>query len=400
LHSNNPRITIVGAGASGCFCAAQLHEALPGADVRIMEAGKRPLAKLALTGGGRCNITNDFSQVRSLDEVYPRGTSLMKRAMASFSSSDILRWFRSRGVEFVTEEAGRIFPASQDAMQIVRTLLKALDGVQVNCNCRVDAMPEDADVVVVTSGGGPGMDLLKTLPVDIVSPVPSLFSFNLSDEARSGRSKLTALMGTSLPVSLSIPSTRFRSEGNMLITDWGISGPAALRLSSYAARYLAEQDYSSPILIRWMTIPEDEIRAALTAFKHENKKKFLKSVHPEGMSARLWEYLLDRSGLRADMLWAELGSKGMNRLVQTLLSDSYFINGKTRFRDEFVTYGGVDLSSINLKTLECKQREGLFFAGEVLDVDAVTGGFNLQAAWSTAHIVAKTIISRYDTQNL
>lgn len=395
---NNKTITIVGAGASGCFCAAQLHEALPGADIRIIEAGPRPMAKLAVTGGGRCNISNTFEEVRSLDEVYPRGTNLMKRALAEYPAGQVLDWFRRRGVEFVTEDGGRIFPASMDAGEIVRTLLGALDGVRIECNTRVEKL-DDSAFTVITTGGGRGMEILRNLPVEIVQPVPSLFTFNLSDTEAGERSLLCTLMGTSTKAVLSIPCTRFRSEGDLLITDWGLSGPAALRLSSYAARHLAGNGYRSPLIIRWMSRTEEEIRMLISGIGEANPRKMIKSVHPDGISIRLWEYLLQRSGLREGMVWSELGSRGLNRLVQVILADDYYISGKTRFRDEFVSCGGVSLSSVNMKTLECKERAGVFFAGEVLDVDAVTGGFNLQAAWSTAHIVAKTIINRYDTQD-
>ena len=396
---NNKTITIVGAGASGCFCAAQLHEALPGADIRIIEAGPRPMAKLAITGGGRCNISNNFESIRSLEEVYPRGANFMKRALAEFPPEHLLDWFRKRGVEFITEDGGRIFPASQDAREIVRVLLKAITGVRIDCNCRLDSLPEDSGFIVVTTGGGKGMEILGDLPVKIVPPVPSLFTFNLSDTPDGNRSSLCTLMGTSCEAGLSIPGTKFHSEGDLLVTDWGLSGPAALRLSSYAARHLAEHQYRSPVTVRWMNCPEETLRTMITGIKERNPRKMLKSVHPEGLSARLWEYLLKQSGLRDDMLWAELGSKGLNKLVQVILADNYYISGKTRFRDEFVSCGGVSLSSVNIKTLESKEREGLFFAGEILDIDAVTGGFNLQAAWSTAYIVAKTIINRYDTQD-
>ena len=356
------------------------------------------MAKLAVTGGGRCNISNTFEEVRSLEEVYPRGSRLMKRALAEFSPEMLLDWFRKRGVNFVTEEGGRIFPSSQDAGEIVRTLLGALDGVRIECNTMVEN-PGDSAFTVITTGGGKGMDILKNLPVEIEQPVPSLFTFNLSDSPQGGRSRLCSLMGTSSEAVLSVPGTSFRSEGDLLITDWGLSGPAALRLSSHAARHLADCGYKSPLQIRWINLPEDGLRAAINAVKTANPRKMMKSVHPEGISSRLWVYLLDRAGIREGMVWAELGSKGLNRLVQTILADNYYISGKTRFRDEFVSCGGVSLSSVNLKTLECKERAGLFFAGEVLDVDALTGGFNLQAAWSTAHIVAKTIINRYDTQD-
>ena len=322
----------------------------------------------------------------------------MKRALAEFSYRNTLEWFERRGVRFVVEDGGRIFPASQDAREIVDVLLASLQGVRVEGNCRVSALP-DSDAVVLTTGGGPGMDILKSVPVETVPPVPSLFSFNISDTPEGGRSGITSLMGLSQDVILSIPGTKMRSEGSLLITDWGFSGPAALRLSSYAARHLAECGYNSPVMVRWSRENESAVSKELSDIKSANPQKLLKSVHPEGLMARLWEHILSRCAFRDGQTWAEIGSKGMNRLVQTLLCDTYFIHGKTRFKDEFVTCGGVSLSSVNLSSLECKQRQGLFFAGELLDVDAVTGGFNLQAAWSTAYIVAKSIITRYDTQN-
>ncbi len=396
LSSNIPRITIVGAGAAGCFCAAQLKSGLPGADIRIIEAGRRPLAKLSITGGGRCNISNDFSTVHSLAEVYPRGANLMKRALKEFPVQATLDWFGKRGVLFRTENEGRIFPASDDAMQIVNTLLSAVEGVSITTGQRVDRL-SDSDIHVITCGGGRGTEILKNLPVKIETPVPSLFSFNISDSPSGGRAAITALSGLCCKAALFIPGTGLRSEGDLLITDWGFSGPAALKLSSYAARYLAGLSYRSPIVVRWTLLNENELRSELDRIRRDNPRKMLRSVGPEGLPARLWDYLLNRSGLEGTRPYSELGQKGLGRLVQTLMVDTYQISGKNRFRDEFVTCGGVSLSSLNINTLECKEHPGLYFAGEILDVDAITGGFNLQAAWSTAAIVSKSIISKYGT---
>lgn len=375
----------------------QLRRNLPGADIRIVEAARKPLSKLALTGGGRCNITNDFSAVERLGEVYPRGEQLMKRALKVFSPEDTLEWFGRFGIRFTTEDGGRVFPVSGDAMEVVNALRSALDGVEIRCNCAIEELPDGYDVVVVTTGGGSGMNILSHLPVETVEPVPSLFSFNISDGPGGGRSSLSSLMGLAVMAELSIPGTKFRSGGKLLITDWGFSGPAALKLSSYAARYLSECHYNSALNVRWLGGTEDEIRAGLLTLKADNPRKLLSSVHPELIPSRLWSVLLVRTGLRETMTWGELGTKGLNSLVRTLLCDSYYIHGKTSFREEFVTCGGVSLKSVDPGTLECKKRPGLYFAGEVLDVDAVTGGFNLQAAWSTAYIVAKSIISKYDT---
>jgi len=375
------RISIIGAGAAGCFCAAELKALAPDADVRIYEAGTKPMAKLALTGGGRCNLSNTFEEVKSLKEVYPRGFNLMKRALKVFGSKDACTWFEARGVQLKTEVQGRIFPVSDDAMEIVYTLRK---GLNIECGRRISSLDElDSDFIVVTTGGGRGMEILKGLDLEIVPPVPSLFGFNIKDN-------ITSLQGISASVRLSMAG--FRSEGPMLITDWGFSGPAVLKLSSYAARFLAENAYSGSLTVNWMGESEQEVRALLERLQAENSRKLVASVHP--LPSRLWEYLLSKAEIPAERRWSELGSKGLNRLVSILVSDTYTIAGKTRFKEEFVTAGGVSLSSVDARTLECKTHPGLYFAGEVLDIDAITGGFNLQAAWTTGYIVAHSIFEK------
>lgn len=392
MPSNKAKVSIVGAGAAGCFCAAQLLKMVPGADIRIYEAGPRPLAKLALTGGGRCNLSNTFEEVSDLRRFYPRGSVFMKRALQEFGPEDTARWFRDRGVRLKVEDGGRVFPVSDDALEIVDTLLNAVSGASIACGRRLSPgnLPEDG-ILVITTGGGGGMELLRGLPVNIVPPVPSLFSFNIGQSSESP--SLKELMGISVDAGLSIPGTEFRSEGALLITDWGFSGPAALRLSSYAARHLAQSSYRAPLSVNWTALPADEVRRTLVGIRDAEARRQVKSSRPFGLPGRLWEYLVLRSGIDASCNWASLGNKGIEALSAVLTGDSYNISGKTRFRDEFVTCGGVALDSVNLSSLECRQRKGLFFAGEVLDIDAVTGGFNLQAAWSTAYMAAKTIAS-------
>ncbi|MBP5488113.1 MAG: aminoacetone oxidase family FAD-binding enzyme [Bacteroidales bacterium] len=390
-----PRIAIIGAGAAGCFCATELKRRMPGAAVTVFEAGAKPLAKVAVTGGGRCNITNTFEGVRSLPEVYPRGERLVRQAFREFSPSDTYKWWEAEGVHLVAEPDGRVFPESQDAMQVVRTLESLMRrlGVEVRCRSRVvsirpcydivfeDGHSEPADKVVVTTGGG-ALSLLDGLDIEIVPPVPSLFTFKLSDTG------IRELAGTTAAdAGLSLAGTRFRSRGTLLLTDWGVSGPATLKLSSYAARHLAEHNYRRTLLINWLSWSEADARAWLTTAS--DGPKMVSSVHPEGLSARLWKHLLSRAGLREDIRWAELGSKGLNRLVAVLTADTYEITGRAKFKEEFVTAGGVSCSAVNPSTLESRRHPGLFFAGEVLDVDAVTGGFNLQAAWSTGYLVAQ-----------
>ena len=413
-------VAIVGAGAAGCLCAAELGRLRPDACVDVYEAGPKPLAKVAITGGGRCNLTNSFEGVRNLAEAYPRGDRLMKRLLRVFSPEDAWRWFESAGVPLVLQDDHCVFPQSQDAMDIVRALLRRMEGAnlllktpvhsiqtpdQVGGDAHVmpgptsyvmpgltghllvDGQPYDA--VVVTTGGAPkGLPILDGLELEWVPTVPSLFTFTVRDEG------LRALMGLIVESSVSIPGTSFKADGPLLITDWGVSGPAVLKLSSYAARHLHEAGYQAPLSVNWLALNEAEARTLLQGLAAENPRKQVSNTPPAGLQARLWNHLILRTGLRPDIRWAELGSKGLNRLVATLTQDTYAIAGKTKFREEFVTCGGVALTNIDPSTLECKRHPGLYFAGEVLDIDAVTGGFNLQAAWTTGAVAARSIAAK------
>ena len=382
------KIAIIGGGAAGCFCAIGLKRRLPDAEVTVYEAGPKLLSKVAVTGGGRCNLTNSFRDVHRLGEVYPRGEQLMRRALAAFSHEDTMRWFEAEGVRLTVQEDQCVFPVSQDAMQIVRTLERCLReaGVRVRLNAPVERVGDlDADRVVVTVGGSSREKLERLLPagVEVTPCVPSLFTLKIPDAG------LRALMGTVVEqASLAVAGTKFRAAGTLLLTDWGVSGPATLRLSSYAARHLAENGYAGTLLVNWLDAPEAAAREWVAAAAAEHPQKQAAGTPPAGLTARLWRHLLGRAGLREDLRWAELGSKGAARLASTLTADAYPVAGRARFKEEFVTCGGVALSGVNLNTLESKVRPGLYFAGEALDVDAVTGGFNLQAAWSTAALVA------------
>ena len=383
------RVAIVGAGAAGCFIAANLGKMAPGLDVTLFEAGPKPMAKLAITGGGRCNITNSFQGIRSLKEAYPRGESVMKRALKEFSQDDAVRWFTEAGVPLVLQDDNCWFPRSQDAMDVVRCLQKGISYATLRLKTPVTSvMPgfmvngEPFDIVVITSGGAVhGIPFLNDLTIE--KPVPSLFTFKIDDKG------LRSLMGIVVDASLSIPGAGFKAQGPLLVTDWGLSGPAALKLSSYAARYLAECGYKASLAINWLDLPEEETRRVLQENIGTNPQKQVKSTHI--LPARLWEHIVKRAVLRDDIRWAELGTKGQNKLVATLTSDNYLIEGKSKFREEFVTCGGISIEEVSLSTLESKKHPGMYFAGEVLDIDAITGGFNLQAAWSTGYVVAKAI---------
>ena len=391
-------IIIIGGGAAGCFCAALVSGLHPDWNVSVFEAGARPMAKLAITGGGRCNITNTFEGVGALAEVYPRGDKLMKRLLHSFGPDEVLSWFGQRGVRFTVQDDFCVFPESQDAMQIVRTLEREMrvHGVRLFCGRNVTAVDPDLtvhyeggsvrpDAVIVTTGGATAARLLGGTGLELVPDVPSLFTLKIADDG------LRSLMGTVVEnAGLGLAGTRFRSHGTLLLTDWGVSGPATLRLSSYAARWLADNQYRGTLLVNWLGVSETEVRERLSELSESART--VANTHPAELSDRLWKMLVSRAGIRPDARWAELGSRGLARMVNVLISDSYEIAGRARFKEEFVTCGGVSLSEVRPDTLESRRIPGLFFAGEVLDIDAVTGGFNLQAAWSTAWTVAHSLV--------
>ena len=394
------RIAVIGAGAAGCFCTAELRRMRPDFRVDVFESGPKALAKVAITGGGRCNLTNSFEGIRSLAEAYPRGDRLLKRLLKQFSQEDTWRWFESAGVPLVLQEDHCVFPQSQDAMDIVRALLRRMEGANLLLRTPVSSvMPgstghllvdgEPYDAVVVTTGGAPkGLPMLDGLDLEWVPTVPSLFTFTIRDEG------LRSLMGLVVDASVAIPGTAFKADGPLLITDWGLSGPAVLKLSSYAARHLHEAGYQAPLSVNWLARNEAQAREILQETAARNPRKQVSNTPVEGLPSRLWNHLIVKAGLREDIRWAELGSKGLNKLVNVLTQDSYAIAGKTKFREEFVTCGGVALGNLDPATLESKSHPGLYFAGEVLDIDAITGGFNLQAAWTTGAAVARSIAAK------
>lgn len=400
------QIAIIGAGAAGCFAAINIKRRLPSAQVTIYEAGTRPLAKLAVTGGGRCNLTNSFAAVNSLETVYPRGHRLMKRLLHEFSHDDAFRWFEREGVSLVTQDDNCVFPRSQNAMEIVNLLLRRCRelGITIMTACRVTMLEHadpiyiirckerqfTADTVVVATGGSPrpaGMEWLAALGLDIIAPVPSLFSLALDSR------QLTPLSGTVVQeVTASLAGTKFRAGGPLLITHWGVSGPAVLKLSSLAARHLADHSYTGTLAINWLGNATPTAAAdMLRAMQADSPNKQLQNIYPNALNARLWAHLLAKAGLNAAARWSSMGSRQTNRLADTLTNDHYPIAGKNRHKDEFVTCGGVALSCLSPRTLECKTHPRLYFIGEATDVDAITGGFNLQAAWTMAYVAAKSI---------
>ena len=397
------RIAIIGGGAAGFLAAIRAKETRPDSDVVIYEKGSSPLTKVAVTGGGRCNLTNSFAAIKDLKQAYPRGDKLMKRLFKTFDYHDAYEWFESRGVELVTQDDECVFPRSQSSQSIIDCLTEnarrlgvtiithhALGQIVPRENClhlifNNGQKEEDADRVIITTGGHPREDAfgyLKDLGHEITPPVPSLFTFNISDKP------LRALMGTVVEHAITaIAGTKMRSEGALLITHWGMSGPAILRLSSYGAQWMAERNYRFQIAVNWVGETNASIISeALTETVIRNGGKQMGNMKCFDLPSRLWLHLLKRADIPAEKRWGELGKKGLNKLVEALTNDGYGVEGKSSWRDEFVTCGGVSLASIKPNTLESKHVKGLYFAGEVCDVDAITGGFNLQAAWTMGYV--------------
>lgn len=387
------KTAIVGGGAAGFFLAINLKEMCEQMEVTIFEKSRKVLAKVEISGGGRCNCTNSFAEVRDLQYVYPRGHRLMKRLMKGFSHRDAYDWFEKHGVRLTTQEDQCVFPMSQDSHSIINCFLAEArrHNVEIRTETKIDSLDElsDYDFIAVTTGGSPKVEGIRWLERhEVESPVPSLFTFQIDDKA------LQALMGTVVENAVTmIPGTKMRAEGPLLITHWGMSGPAILKLSSYAARHLAECGYKSPLAVNWTSLHDNEVLSALEEITIRHSKKQLQTISPCGLPSRLWSYLVEKClGERANGRWGSLNKKELNRLANILSGgDMYNIAGRTPFKDEFVTCGGVSLSSVNPATLESKEKPHLYFAGEVLDIDGITGGFNFQAAWTTAYTVAQAI---------
>jgi predicted Rossmann fold flavoprotein len=403
-------LIIVGAGAAGHFAAAELLRLRPEASVLMLEKSPQVLAKVRISGGGRCNVTHHCFENARLIEHYPRGNPWLKDAFEQFSVQDTLRWFQSRGVRIVAEADGRMFPESNQSESIVKVLREAAQGdrFQLRTQTLVEQIVKERDGFTLTlkggevlkstclllaSGGSPGdagMQYLSGLGLKRIPPVPSLFTFNIKEHPWSG---LMGLVVEDARASLSSGSLSFR--GPVLVTHWGFSGPAILKLSAAAARLLNDCQYQFEFEIDFL--PE------LTASRVMEKLQEQASLNPRqkplnaqvfALPRRLWEQLCAESGLASYHNWAESGKKTFQKMTALLKGRKFQASGKTTFKDEFVTAGGIALESVDSKTCESKQHAGLFFAGEILDVDGFTGGFNFQAAWSTAHAAAMEISDR------
>lgn len=401
------KIGIIGGGAAGFFASVTAKENYPDARVTIFEKSNEVLSKVRLSGGGRCNLTNACDSVSALVKAYPRGGPRLKKIFHVFSNADTLQWFESRGVPLVTEDDLRVFPKSHNAQSVVACLVREAErmGVSVKLNACITRIIRDNekfalefdkqgvasvlyDKIIVTTGGSPkrsGLAWLEDLGHKIEDPVPSLFTFNMPD------SRVTSLMGLVAENTIvSIQGTKLSAGGPVLITHWGMSGPAILKLSSFGARTLKEMGYTFTLQINWVNEKNNDIvLSALQDITERHPAKLLSNHKPYALPGRLWLYLLEKSGLPEDKPWVEIGKKGMNKLMTVLTNDAYPVRGKTTFRDEFVTCGGVSLDSVDMNTMQSKVCKNLYFAGEILDIDAITGGYNLQCAWTTGFIAGK-----------
>ena len=392
------KVAVIGGGAAGFFAALSAAQHHPSAQVVLFEKTAKLLSKVKISGGGRCNVTHHCFSPSALSKHYPRGGKQLKKALGTFQASDTVAWFESRGVALKTESDGRMFPTTDSSQTIIDCLLHEADqhGVDVRLQSPVRELTplasgdfslngERFDRVVVATGGSPkreGLAWLEALGHTVSDPVPSLFTFNMPG------SDITALMGVVVPNALvRIQGTKLAQQGPVLVTHWGMSGPAVLKLSAWGAREFAERGYKFSVQVNWIGIAnEAEVNAAIDDAMPDIRKKKVANACPFELPKKFWAFLLARAEVPADAVWLDLGKKAKNKLVNTLLNDVHEVRGKTTFKEEFVTCGGIALSEVDFNTMQSRVVPGLYFAGEVLDVDGVTGGFNFQAAWTTGFV--------------
>ncbi|BCY27551.1 NAD(P)/FAD-dependent oxidoreductase [Flavobacterium okayamense] len=396
-------IIIIGGGAAGFFSAINIADKNPDFKIAILERGKEVLSKVKVSGGGRCNVTHACFIPNDLAKFYPRGEKELRGPFHQFCSGDTIEWFDKRGVELKIEEDGRMFPISDSSQTIidcflnevkkqkidvltnqsVKSLFKSDEFWKIETNSDVFACQK---IVIATGSSTKIWDFLSELGHSIVSPVPSLFTFNIKDE------RINNLMGVSANATVKVKGTNLKASGPLLITHWGMSGPAILRLSAWGARELFGLNYQFTIQVNWLKdFNFEEALEELNSIKLENAKKQVDKFCPFDFPKRLWESLLTASSVQLTTKWADLSKKQLTTLSEQLTNGQFQVNGKSTFKEEFVTAGGVDLKEVNFKTMESKILPNLYFAGEVLNIDAITGGFNFQNAWTTSYIVSQNI---------
>lgn len=404
---NKKRLVVIGGGAAGFFCAVNAARLDPLLEVIILEKSNKLLGKVRISGGGRCNVTHACYSIAEMIKKYPRGSSFLKKAFHHFFTADTVAWFEERGVKLKTEPDGRMFPVTDSSQTIIDCLMKEANryGVEILMNREVVKLATmngkwsvflrtqeimEADFICIASGGYPRLiqyDWVIKTGHDIEEPVPSLFTFNMPGN------DITALMGVSVEnVAVKIIGTKLMEEGSLLITHWGMSGPAVLKLSAWGARELAKCNWQFSIQVNWVPeFNENTLREKFQKLRFELASQKIINRNPFGLPNRLWEYLVKQSGVKEELRWADLPVAAQNRLIKNLCAGQYAVHGKTTFKEEFVTAGGVELHAIDFNTMQSKKHPRLFFAGEIIDVDGVTGGFNFQNAWTTGWIAAYAI---------
>lgn len=396
-------VLIIGGGAAGFFTAINIAEKHPGKSVVILERGKEFLTKVRISGGGRCNVTHACFDPKELVNYYPRGEKELLGPFHQFCCGDTMGWFEERGVELKIEDDGRIFPVTNSSQTIIDCFLRQaqIHKVDFRKNHAVKKVSKINDVwqvetnqgileatnVVFTTGSNPKMwKLLETLGHSIVPAVPSLFTFNIKD------ARIKDLLGIATQASVKVVGTKLASNGPLLITHWGMSGPGILKLSAWGARILADKNYNFQIEVNWLDdISKEDCLASIKDFKIELAKKTVQKNNPFELPKRLWQRIIKASGIKEDTRWADLTKSQTEQLASQLTEAIFEVKGKSTFKEEFVTAGGIDLKEVNFKTFESKKQQNLYFAGEILNVDAVTGGFNFQNAWTGSYIIANSI---------
>ncbi len=401
------RLAVIGGGAAGFFCAINAARMNPALKVTIIEKSNKLLSKVKVSGGGRCNTTHACFEIPELVKKYPRGQNFLKKAFHWFNTNDTIQWFEERNVKLKTEADGRMFPVTDHSQTIIDCLLREADkyGVQIEMQSEVCSLESVAngfrlttanhseqttDFICIASGGYPKSAMFQWLQQTghtIEAPVPSLFTFNMPGNP------VTALMGVSVErAEVKVAGSKLSEAGPLLITHWGMSGPAILRLSAWGARELAQRSYTFSILVNWIPdYNEQSLRDRWTSLRNELAAQKICHKNPFGLPNRLWLYLVALSDIKQEWRWADLPSKEQNKLIRSLVAQEFAVEGKTTFKEEFVTCGGIKLNEIDPNTMQSRITPKLFFAGEVMDIDGITGGFNFQHAWTSGWVAAKAI---------
>jgi predicted Rossmann fold flavoprotein len=394
-------ILIIGGGAAGFFAAINSAERNPKLKIAILERGKEVLSKVRVSGGGRCNVTHNCFDVAQLVKFYPRGEKELRGPFSVFSPKDTIAWFEKHNVKLKTEEDNRMFPVTDSSQTIIDCFLEAAQKLKIDILTsqsvqsvfksddfwKVETQSEKytCQNLIFTTGSNPKMwELLSSLGHQIISPVPSLFTFNIKDN------RIKDLMGLSTPATVKINQSKLQESGALLITHWGLSGPAVLKLSAWGARELFDKNYQFQISVNWLDyLSFEQCIEELKNVKSSESKKLVRNRKAFDIPTRLWENLVSASEIPDDLKWADVSKKQLNNLADQLTNSQFQVNGKSTFKEEFVTAGGVNLKEVNFKTMESKLHKNLYFAGEILNIDAITGGFNFQNAWAGGYIVAQ-----------